>query len=32
MQGHYFIRNVCSAFDLYLNKDITGKQIFSKAI
>lgn len=31
-QGHYFIRNVCSAFDLYLNKAVVGKQIFSKAI
>jgi oxygen-independent coproporphyrinogen-3 oxidase len=31
-QGHYFIRNVCSAFDLYLNKANPAKQIFSKAI
>lgn len=31
-QGHYFIRNICSAFDLYLNKVNPGKQIFSKAI
>ena len=31
-QGHYFIRNICSAFDLYLNKAVSEKQIFSKAI
>lgn len=31
-QGHYFIRNICSAFDLYLNKVKPGQQIFSKAI
>jgi oxygen-independent coproporphyrinogen III oxidase len=31
-QGHYFIRNICSAFDLYLNRAHAGKQIFSKAI
>ena len=32
-QGHYFIRNVCSAFDLYLNRGKTSeKPIFSKAI
>lgn len=31
-QGHYFIRNVCSAFDLYLNEADDQKQIFSKAI
>ncbi|MCU7549492.1 oxygen-independent coproporphyrinogen III oxidase [Chitinophagaceae bacterium LB-8] len=33
-QGHYFIRNVCSAFDLYLlrNEMNTEKQLFSKAI
>jgi oxygen-independent coproporphyrinogen III oxidase len=32
-QGHYFIRVVCSAFDLYLQRDShTGKPIFSKAI
>lgn len=32
-QGHYFIRNICSAFDLYLQKpSIDGKPIFSKAI
>jgi oxygen-independent coproporphyrinogen-3 oxidase len=31
-QGHYFIRNVCSAFDLYLQRDTPAKPIFSKAI
>jgi oxygen-independent coproporphyrinogen-3 oxidase len=31
-QGHYFIRNVCSAFDLYLGKVKKGKEVFSKAI
>jgi oxygen-independent coproporphyrinogen-3 oxidase len=32
-QGHYFIRNVCSAFDRYLHKGSTdGQKIFSKAI
>lgn len=32
-QGHYFIRVVCSAFDLYLQRGKqTGKPIFSKAI
>ena len=31
-QGHYFIRNVCSAFDLYLKDANPVKQIFSKAI
>jgi oxygen-independent coproporphyrinogen-3 oxidase len=32
--GHYFIRNICSALDLYLQrgKTLTGKQAFSKAI
>ena len=30
--GHYFIRNICSAFDLYLHKAEAGKQLFSKAI
>ncbi len=32
--GHYFIRNICSAFDLYLQRDssLLNKQIFSKAI
>jgi oxygen-independent coproporphyrinogen-3 oxidase len=31
-QGHYFIRNICSAFDLYLNRSVPAKTIFSKAI
>jgi oxygen-independent coproporphyrinogen III oxidase len=32
-QGHYFIRNICSAFDLYLQKPLAeGKPLFSKAI
>lgn len=31
-QGRYFIRNVCSAFDLYLNQPVESKPIFSKAI
>jgi oxygen-independent coproporphyrinogen III oxidase len=33
-QGHYFIRNVCSAFDLYLKgrRNSDEKPIFSKAI
>jgi oxygen-independent coproporphyrinogen III oxidase len=31
-QGHYFIRNICSAFDLYLGNVSLAKQIFSKAI
>jgi oxygen-independent coproporphyrinogen-3 oxidase len=31
-QGHYFIRVVCSAFDLYLNSAIGSKPVFSKAI
>jgi len=32
-QGHYFIRVVCSAFDLYLQRgQQSGKPIFSKAI
>ena len=33
-QGHYFIRNVCSAFDLHLRKgkNTDEKPIFSKAI
>jgi oxygen-independent coproporphyrinogen-3 oxidase len=30
-QGHYFIRNVCSAFDLYL-VNVKQEQLFSKAI
>ena len=32
-EGHYFIRNICSAFDLYLQKGSSpGQQTFSKAI
>jgi oxygen-independent coproporphyrinogen-3 oxidase len=33
-QGHYFIRNVCSAFDLHLqrNKTPANNPVFSKAI
>ena len=31
-QGHYFIRNICSAFDLFLQRSTPGKQVFSKAI
>jgi oxygen-independent coproporphyrinogen-3 oxidase len=31
-QGHYFIRNICSAFDLYLGQANPQRQIFSKAI
>jgi oxygen-independent coproporphyrinogen III oxidase len=31
-QGHYFIRNVCSAFDLYLQRSAPEKTVFSKAI
>jgi oxygen-independent coproporphyrinogen III oxidase len=33
-EGHYFIRNICSAFDLYLQRDkfLLNKQIYSKAI
>jgi oxygen-independent coproporphyrinogen III oxidase len=33
-QGHYFIRNVCSAFDLYLQRGTNSseKPVFSKAI
>jgi oxygen-independent coproporphyrinogen-3 oxidase len=33
-QGHYFIRNICSAFDLYLQRQKTnmGQPVFSKAI
>ena len=32
--GHYFIRNICGAFDLYLqrNEGLSSKQTFSKAI
>ncbi|WP_207515685.1 oxygen-independent coproporphyrinogen III oxidase [Longitalea luteola] len=32
VQGHYFIRNVCSAFDLYLHEVNSRQQLFSKAI
>lgn len=33
-EGHYFIRNACSAFDLYLQRDkfLLKKQTYSKAI
>ena len=33
-QGHYFIRNICSAFDVHLNSSnkLNGTSIFSKAI
>jgi len=31
-QGRYFIRNICSAFDLYLAKVDTQKILFSKAV
>ena len=33
-EGHYFIRNICGAFDLYLQRDnsLGTKLIFSKAI
>ena len=31
-QGRYFIRNICSAFDLYLGNRIGERPIFSKAI
>lgn len=33
-EGHYFIRNICAAFDLYLQKDksFLNKPTFSKAI
>jgi oxygen-independent coproporphyrinogen III oxidase len=33
-EGHYFIRNICSAFDLYLQRDssLLNKSTFSKAI
>jgi oxygen-independent coproporphyrinogen III oxidase len=33
MQGHNFLRNICSAFDLYLQRNSSdGRKIFSKAI
>lgn len=31
-QGHYFIRNICSAFDLYLHNTTATKERFSKAV
>lgn len=33
-KGHYFIRNVCSAFDLHLQRDrsLLNRSLFSKAI
>jgi len=32
-QGHHFLRNICSAFDLHLHRSSKdGKEIFSKAI
>jgi len=33
-QGHYFIRNICSAFDMYIQRNNTSfnKPVFSKAI
>ena len=31
-QGHYFIRNICSAFDLHLQRSKPGLKQFSKAI
>lgn len=31
-QGRYFIRNICSTFDLYLSQTKENLQIFSKAI
>lgn len=31
-QGHYFLRNICSAFDLHLQRKRPVNQIFSKAI
>jgi hypothetical protein len=30
--GHYFLRNVCSAFDLYLSKVESKQFVFSKAV
>lgn len=33
VQGHYFIRVVCSAFDLYMHRSLPNqKQVFSQAI
>lgn len=32
-QGHNFLRNICSAFDLYMQRNSTdGRRLFSKAI
>lgn len=31
-KGHYFIRNICSAFDLYLGNPVDNKAVFSKTI
>ena len=31
-QGRYFIRNICSAFDLHLQRSTPGVNLFSKAI
>jgi oxygen-independent coproporphyrinogen-3 oxidase len=33
-QGHYFLRNICSAFDLHLTRCevVEEKPLFSKAI
>ena len=31
-QGHYFIRNICSAFDLLLLRSLPVKEVFSLAI
>ncbi|MBS1574965.1 MAG: oxygen-independent coproporphyrinogen III oxidase [Bacteroidetes bacterium] len=31
-QGHYFIRNICSAFDLYLDGTKNERALFSKSI
>ena len=30
--GHFFIRNVCSAFDLHLKREYSEGQVFSRAI
>jgi oxygen-independent coproporphyrinogen-3 oxidase len=30
--GHFFIRNVCAAFDIKLKVDTNSKTLFSKAI
>jgi oxygen-independent coproporphyrinogen III oxidase len=31
-QGQYFLRNICSAFDLYLHRSHPSEHVFSKAI